>query len=69
MNVTVAVWPMALPAIVPLTVAVPAELDEIRTARYVPLWLSLTVESVPRVVASVTVPPEPVRLFPLESFA
>jgi len=67
-NVTVASSAIALPFRVPVTVAVPATVDDVKVAEYVPLLLSVTEPSVPEVVASVTVAPPVVRLFPFASF-
>lgn len=68
-NDTEAVEVSALPASVPDTVAVPAVVDEVSVAEYVPLLLFVTADKVPRVVDSTTVPPETVRLLPNASLS
>jgi len=67
-NVTVASSVIALPFSVPVIVAVPATVDDVKVAVYVPLLLSVTEPSVPDVVESATVAPPLVKLFPLASF-
>jgi hypothetical protein len=59
---------MAPPPMVPVIVAVPA-VEVLSVAVYVPFRLSVTDESDPKVVASVTVPLVDVRLLPLASLA
>lgn len=53
---------------VPVIVAVPAVVEEVSVAVYVPLLLSVTLPIEPVVVASVIVAPPVVRLFPFASF-
>lgn len=66
-KLTVSVSVMAAAFSVPVIVAVPTEEEEVRVAVYVPLLLSVTEDSVPNVVDSVTVAPPVIRLFPLAS--
>ena len=54
---------------VPVTVAVPAAVEEVRVAVYVPSPLFVTAESDPSVVLSATVPPLAVRLLPFASLS
>ena len=65
---TVAVDVIGPPFSVPVIVAVPTDADEVNVAVYTPLPPSATLESVPRVVDSVTVAPPTVTPFPAESF-
>ena len=55
---------IAIPPIAPEMVAVPVMVPAERMAVYVPLALSMTVPMLPSVVASVTAPPDAVRLLP-----
>jgi len=64
---TLAVLVSALPFSVPETVAVPALVEEVSVAAYVPSPLSTTAVSVPRVVARATVPADVPTSFPFES--
>jgi hypothetical protein len=68
-NSTVAVSVIATPLSVPVTVAVPAVVDDVNVAEYVPSPLSVTAPSVPASVASATVSPPAVRLLPFASFS
>jgi hypothetical protein len=63
-NVIVASSVIALPFNVPVIVAVPATVDDVKVAEYVPLLLSVTEPGVPEVVESATVAPPVVKLFP-----
>ena len=65
---TAAVLVKVEPLTVPLTVAVPALVLEVSVAVYVPVPLSVTAPSVPRVVESATVSPPTTRLLPFVSF-
>jgi hypothetical protein len=58
----------APPFSVPEIVAVPSAVDDVRTAEYVPLLLSVTLPRVPAVVPSATIPELAVRLLPFASF-
>jgi hypothetical protein len=60
---------MAAPPAVPVMVEVPAVVEDLNVAVYVPLLLSVTDDSVPNVLLSVTVAPPEVRLFPFTSFS
>ena len=68
-NVTDVVFARAEPFNVPVIVAVTVLVEDVNVAVYVPSLLSVTVESVPRVVASATVPPLAVRLLPSASLS
>ena len=67
-KLTVSLSVIDTPPTVPVIVDVPAVVAEVNVAVYVPLLLSLIVESVPSVLLNVTVAPPLVRLFPLASF-
>jgi hypothetical protein len=67
-NSTVAVSVIATVFSVPVTVAVPAVVDDVNVAEYVPSRLSVTAPSVPASVTSATVSPPAVRLLPFASF-
>jgi hypothetical protein len=68
-KVTLAVVVTGVPFIVPVTVAVPAVVDEANVAVYVPSRLSVTEESVPNVDNKVTLAPPIVIAIPLLFFA
>src|SRR5438105_2336504 len=61
-SVTDDVFARANPFSVPVIVAMPVPADDVNVAVYLPSLLSVTLESVPRVVASATVPPLAMRL-------
>ena len=67
-NATVSSSVIDVPPTVPVITELPAVVDEVRVAVYVPLPLSVTEESVPNVLLKVTVAPPVVRLLPLTSF-
>ena len=67
-KVTVSLSVMDVPPIFPVTVAVPAVVEEVSVAVYVPLLLSVTLPIEPDVVANVIVAPPVVKLFPFKSF-
>jgi hypothetical protein len=56
------------PPTVPVTVAIPVLVEEVRLVVYVPFPLSITADKVPRDVETVTVEPPVAILFPLISF-
>jgi hypothetical protein len=62
-KVTVALSAIDAPFSVPVIVAVPAVVEDVSVAVYVPFPLSVTAERLPAVVASATVAPPLVRLF------
>lgn len=67
MKFTTALSMIAAAFTVPVAIAVPAEVDEVSVAVYVPSPLSVTDPREPRVVAKVTVSPPEVRLLLLAS--
>ena len=68
-KVTVALLAIAAPFNMPVIVAVPAMVEDVSVAVYVPFPLSVTAERLPAVVARATVPPPLVRLFPVASLS
>src|SRR5262245_33514300 len=68
-NLTVAVATICWPSIVPETVAVLFLLALVSDAEYVPFPLSVTAESMPRLVDRVTASPPTVSDWPLADFA
>ena len=69
MKSTVSELVKALPASVPVMVAIPAVIEEMSVAVYVPLLLSVTAPSDPLVLVRITVPPLVVMLFPSSSIS
>jgi hypothetical protein len=65
---TVADEASSAPLIVPVIVAVPTVVLEVKTAVYVPLLLSVALPRTPAVVFRATVPPVDVSRLPLASF-
>jgi hypothetical protein len=59
---------IAIPPIVPETLDVPAVVEDVNVALYVPLLLSVTEDSVPSVFESIMVAPPLIKLFPFTSF-
>ena len=68
-NATVVEFASAAAFSVPVIVAVPVLVEDVRVAVYVPSLLSVTGERVPRFVASATVPSLDVRLLPSASLS
>ena len=68
-KVTDVVFARADPFSVPVIVAAPVLVDDVNVAVYVPSLLSVTLDGVPRVVASATVPPLAMRLLPSASLS
>ena len=68
-NATVSLSVIDVPLIFPVMVAVPAVVDEVSVAVYVPLPLSVILPMEPDVVVNVTVAPPVVRLFPFASLS
>jgi hypothetical protein len=68
-NVTTALSVILLPPIVPVMMAEPTTVGEVRIAVYVPSPLSVTALSAPEVVDNVTVPPLATKLLLAASFA
>ena len=68
-NATTSLSVIATPPRVPVIVELPAVVEEVNVAVYVPFPLSVMEESDPEVVPSATVAPPAVRLFPFVSFS
>ena len=68
MKETVAVATMLAPSSVAEMLAVPATVDDVSVAVYVPFALSVTAPRVPAVVESATVPPLTARFVPAAFF-
>jgi hypothetical protein len=67
-KITFSVSVIGTPATVPETLDVPAVVEDVNVALYVPLLLSVTEDSVPRVFESTMMAPPLIKLFPLTSF-